>query len=480
MAAAGAGEALLHNDNLVLDAASVADLRAGLIDPRIVAVLATLSREHTITVSGMRSGHGRFTSAGRLSSHQFGRGVDITAIDGMPVDASNLHARTIAAGLQELDASIRPDEVGTPWAISGPGYYTDANHESHVHIGFSRERGDDWEPPAPADPPPPGAGEARTLLANPRVVLRPSCDEDLRAGRVDPRIVALLTALSRNHTITVSSLCSGHARFTAGGSVSSHHLGRAVDIAAIDGRPVDASHAAARRVALALQDLDPAIRPDEIATPWAIAGPGYWTDATHQSHLHVGYARPLSSGWEPPEAAPPDPPPTEVAPAVGRGHVPGARALAAPYHPGGSTPETGFDPSGLVQWAYAQAGIHLPRVASEQLAAGGPVERADLLPGDLVFSGDGSVGIALGGERLVHVREVVERAGLGERLSAARRLDPAGSSAVPDPTEVARAQALVARDAAEVRRRGSRLFAAVEAQEGTPPLTWLDPLSPGP
>jgi cell wall-associated NlpC family hydrolase len=491
MAAAGAGDALVHNDNLVLDAASVADLRAGLIDPRIVAVLATLSREHTITVSGMRSGHGRFTSTGQLSSHQFGRGVDITAIDGMPVAASNLHAREIAARLQELDASIRPDEVGTPWAISGPGYYTDASHQSHVHIGFSRERGDDWEPPATAEPPPQVVGDARALLDDPRVVLRPSCDEDLRAGRVDPRIVALLTALSRDHTITVSSLCSGHARFTAGGSLSSHHHGRAADIAAIDGEPVNASNATARRVALALQDLDPAIRPDEIATPWAIAGPGYWTDATHQSHLHVGFARPLASGWKPPEAAPPEPPPAAVAPAAAsRGRVPGARALAAvveaekhlgaPYHPGGSTPETGFDPSGLVQWSYAQAGIHLPRVASEQMAAGAPVERADLLPGDLVFSGDGRVGIALGGERLVHVGEVVERAGLGGRLSTARRVDPAGSSAAPEPTEIARAQALVARDAAEVRRRGSRLFAAVEAQEGKPPLTWLDPLSPGP
>ena len=77
--------------------------------------------------------------------------------------------------------------------------------------------------------------------------------------------------------------------------------------------------------------------------------------------------------------------------------------------------------------------------------------------------------------------EVVEIAGLDDRpFSAARRLDPAGAGGVPDTTEVARAQAHVARDAAEVRRPGSALFAAVEAQEGTRPLTWLDPLPPGP
>ncbi len=490
MAAAGAGQALLHNDNVVLDPASIADLRAGLIDPRIVAVLSTLSRVHTITVSGMRSGYGRFTSSGRISSHQFGRGVDITAIDGMPVDASNMAARAVVAGLQELDPSIRPDEVGTPWAISGPGYYTDASHQAHVHIGFGDQPAADWEPPAPEAPPPPVAGDARMLLADPRVVLQPSCDEDLRAGRVDPRIVALLTTLSRDHTITVTSLCSGHSRFTTGGAVSSHHLGRAADIAAIDGEPVNASNVVARRVAISLQHLDAAIRPDEIATPWAIAGPGYWTDAAHQSHLHVGFARPLSTGWEPPELEPAEPPPAVVVPA-GRGNVPGARALAAaveaekhvgaPYHPGGSTPETGFDPSGLVQWSYAQAGMSLPRVASQQLEAGAPVERGDLLPGDVVFSDDRHVGIALDEDRIVHVREAVEIARLDDRpFAAARRLDAAGGASVPDPTEVARAQAHVARDAAEVRRPGSALFAAVEAQEGTRPLTWLDPLPPGP
>jgi hypothetical protein len=79
------------------------------------------------------------------------------------------------------------------------------------------------------------------------------------------------------------------------------------------------------------------------------------------------------------------------------------------------------------------------------------------------------------------VREAVEIARFDDRpFAAARRLDPAGGASVPDPTEVARAQAHVARDAAEVRRPGSALFAAVEAQEGTRPLTWLDPLPPGP
>ncbi|MFJ7786967.1 NlpC/P60 family protein [Streptomyces albidoflavus] len=49
---------------------------------------------------------------------------------------------------------------------------------------------------------------------------------------------------------------------------------------------------------------------------------------------------------------------------------------------------TGFDCSGLVLYAYAQAGIDLPRTASAQYAASKPVAPDEVRPGDLVFYGD--------------------------------------------------------------------------------------------
>lgn len=61
--------------------------------------------------------------------------------------------------------------------------------------------------------------------------------------------------------------------------------------------------------------------------------------------------------------------------------------IGVPYRWGAESPGVGFDCSGLVQWAFAQAGVSLPRTTTGQVLAGTPVERpADLRPGDLIFT----------------------------------------------------------------------------------------------
>ncbi|MDT5145571.1 MAG: peptidoglycan DL-endopeptidase CwlO [Mycobacterium sp.] len=77
--------------------------------------------------------------------------------------------------------------------------------------------------------------------------------------------------------------------------------------------------------------------------------------------------------------------------------------VGSPYVWGGAAPG-GFDCSGLVMWAFQQAGISLPH-SSQALAQGGqPVSLSDLQPGDvLTFYSDAShTGIYVGDGMIVH------------------------------------------------------------------------------
>lgn len=58
--------------------------------------------------------------------------------------------------------------------------------------------------------------------------------------------------------------------------------------------------------------------------------------------------------------------------------------LGDPYQWGGTGPDA-YDCSGLTQFAYASAGVALPRVAADQWNVGTHVGLADLEPGDLLF-----------------------------------------------------------------------------------------------
>ncbi|MFC9787537.1 C40 family peptidase [Rhodococcus sp. NPDC127528] len=54
-----------------------------------------------------------------------------------------------------------------------------------------------------------------------------------------------------------------------------------------------------------------------------------------------------------------------------------------PYLWGGTGPNA-WDCSGLVQWAFRQAGVQLPRVSQDQAWAGTPIPFAAMAPGDII------------------------------------------------------------------------------------------------
>jgi cell wall-associated NlpC family hydrolase len=91
--------------------------------------------------------------------------------------------------------------------------------------------------------------------------------------------------------------------------------------------------------------------------------------------------------------------------------------IGADYVWGASGPSN-FDCSGLVQWAYKQAGIQLPRTSFEQSHVGKPVAFQDLKPGDLVIqNGGGHVSMYAGDGKILQAPQS------GETVSYAH-LDP--------------------------------------------------------
>ncbi|WP_406449278.1 NlpC/P60 family protein [Streptomyces sp. NBC_00876] len=79
------------------------------------------------------------------------------------------------------------------------------------------------------------------------------------------------------------------------------------------------------------------------------------------------------------------------------------RALGRPYVWGANGP-SGFDCSGLMQWAYAQAGVSLPRTSQAQRYAGRMVPLSEARPGDLVtYRADAShIGMYVGNGQVIH------------------------------------------------------------------------------
>jgi cell wall-associated NlpC family hydrolase len=99
---------------------------------------------------------------------------------------------------------------------------------------------------------------------------------------------------------------------------------------------------------------------------------------------------------------------TVPAPPAGAAALVVAYALAQvgkPYRFASSGPGA-FDCSGLAMAAYARVGVALPHQTGGIAGRGRSVGRAELIPGDLVFTDSGHVAIYIGGGEIVHATTV--------------------------------------------------------------------------
>ena len=136
---------------------------------------------------------------------------------------------------------------------------------------------------------------ASRVLADPRIAIYPCGREDIRAGRIDRRVLATMLFLAVSGLRpTISSLECGHGFLTASGNVSEHSTGMAMDIAAVNGiritpsmqGPGSITDVTIRR----LLTLQGAMRPHQIISLMSFSGAtNTLAMADHADHIHVGW-----------------------------------------------------------------------------------------------------------------------------------------------------------------------------------------------
>jgi len=130
---------VLSNPRIGLQPEARGDVAEGLIDPRVLQVLLFLAERHDLSSVGpLITGHSYYVrGTTRPSNHAFGRAVDISVIDGVPVSIANPAALDAMEMIMSLPLPFLPDELGGPWLLHNPSVRTfTKDHGDHIHVGF--------------------------------------------------------------------------------------------------------------------------------------------------------------------------------------------------------------------------------------------------------------------------------------------------------------------------------------------------------
>ncbi len=115
------------------------DIQAGLLDQRVVSLLALITRDHQITISALRSDHSEMTASGNVSNHFYGRAMDIASVDGVSCTDTSTTAPCAELGysLAQLPAPLHPTELIYCFDLDGPGpAFALPDHCDHIHAGY--------------------------------------------------------------------------------------------------------------------------------------------------------------------------------------------------------------------------------------------------------------------------------------------------------------------------------------------------------
>ena len=130
------------------------------------------------------------------------------------------------------------------------------------------------------------------VLNDPALSIYSCGRNDIATGQIDRRVLAVMEYLvAKGYRLTITSLKCGHSYLTAGGNVSAHSYGSAVDIAEVNGIPITGHQGPGTITEAVIKDLlllQGAMRPAQIISLMDL-GPPTFILPDHYNHIHVGY-----------------------------------------------------------------------------------------------------------------------------------------------------------------------------------------------
>jgi hypothetical protein len=132
-----AARQVLANERIALPPASAADIRSGQVHDSVLSAMLELAKTYRIGISVIRSGHPlNVFGTNRPSDHPRGRAFDTWQIDGRAV-VSPSTPRALVTSYMRATEALGSYNVGGPYQLSGPAYFSDRTHHDHIHAGFT-------------------------------------------------------------------------------------------------------------------------------------------------------------------------------------------------------------------------------------------------------------------------------------------------------------------------------------------------------
>ncbi|HSD80005.1 MAG TPA: hypothetical protein VLB47_05065, partial [Solirubrobacteraceae bacterium] len=132
---------LLEDPRVELYECGRRDIRAGVVDRRVLATLEFLASSGLKpTVTSLRCGHGYLTASGNVSEHSSGDAVDIAKVNGIPIlghqGPGSITDITIRR-LLTLQGTMKPHQIISLMTFDGAdNTLALPDHADHIHVGF--------------------------------------------------------------------------------------------------------------------------------------------------------------------------------------------------------------------------------------------------------------------------------------------------------------------------------------------------------